>query len=511
MDEAMRYLRSKWETVTLGLLSVLTLLPIAPSFHQVPTTDSSVFIYIGSQILRGRIPYLEVWDHKGPLIYYINALGLWLSGSSRWGIWLLEVLFVAAAVWLIFHILKGSSGRLTALAAGVILLSGLQSVLNDGNFTEEYAMPLQLACVAAFYAGMERPRRSTFFLAGCFAGLCFLLRPNIIVFPVSIAVFLLYEIVARKNTALAPMMWAVVLGGISTVAVTSAYFWLNGALAEMWDAMLRFNFIYTFARSGSRLSALWEGFSLLAVQLILGLLGWWVALRYLRQPEGEKNQAQRGLLAILVIALPLEILITGLPGRDYQHYFISWLPAISLLAGIFFACFLRKVPRQAWSVVAITSLLALHIVFGARDGLAAFWRARGIPPVDFASTPYQTALEYIYSHTEVDEKVLFWGNNLSLQWISGREAPTRFAYQSPLGVAGYVSPQMAADFLSELRANPPRLIIDTTINNDPLQGLASPLNEVPDVMRPIYEYIAENYSDVGTPYRTNWVVYERVR
>lgn len=37
-----------------------------------PGWDSGVFLYFGNGILKGLIPYRDMIDHKGPLIYYTS-------------------------------------------------------------------------------------------------------------------------------------------------------------------------------------------------------------------------------------------------------------------------------------------------------------------------------------------------------------------------------------------------------------------------------------------------------
>ena len=38
-------------------------------FFSYPGRDGGIFLYVGSLILKGRIPYLEVWENKGPLVF----------------------------------------------------------------------------------------------------------------------------------------------------------------------------------------------------------------------------------------------------------------------------------------------------------------------------------------------------------------------------------------------------------------------------------------------------------
>ncbi|MCX6069001.1 MAG: hypothetical protein NT121_25185 [Chloroflexi bacterium] len=76
------------ELLLLLAIVFAVLLPFSPVNSQsVPSRDSGVFLYTGWRVLHGEIPYLQLWDHKPPVIYYLDALGLLLTPESIWGIW----------------------------------------------------------------------------------------------------------------------------------------------------------------------------------------------------------------------------------------------------------------------------------------------------------------------------------------------------------------------------------------------------------------------------------------
>src|SRR5215470_11276925 len=89
-------------------------LSTSPWLRPVLGRDSGVFLYAGSRILAGQVPYRDVWDHKGPLIYYIDALGLLIGHGSRWGVWLLEVGALGAGAGLAYAGLTESLGKWAA-------------------------------------------------------------------------------------------------------------------------------------------------------------------------------------------------------------------------------------------------------------------------------------------------------------------------------------------------------------------------------------------------------------
>jgi len=58
-----------------------------PSYLAPIGRDSGVFLYHGARILAGEVPYRDLWDHKPPGIYYLDAWGSCLAGWAAYGSW----------------------------------------------------------------------------------------------------------------------------------------------------------------------------------------------------------------------------------------------------------------------------------------------------------------------------------------------------------------------------------------------------------------------------------------
>jgi hypothetical protein len=148
-NNPMRYFHGVWYVAQLILLLVVVvtvLSQVAPVYQPIPGRDQGVYLYIGRQILEGKIPYRDVWDHKGPVIYYINALGLFIA-KSVWGIWLLEVVSLFTAALFGYLALRLIFDKATALSCSVLWLVATMPILISGNEVEEYSLPLQFASV----------------------------------------------------------------------------------------------------------------------------------------------------------------------------------------------------------------------------------------------------------------------------------------------------------------------------------------------------------------------------
>ena len=51
--------------------------------------DTCVYLYVGNLIPQGLMPYKDAFDHKGPLLYLMMALGLLIGNVA--GVWVLSI------------------------------------------------------------------------------------------------------------------------------------------------------------------------------------------------------------------------------------------------------------------------------------------------------------------------------------------------------------------------------------------------------------------------------------
>ena len=72
--------------------------------------DVHCFFTVGRGILEGIVPYRDLYEQKGPVLYFLYALAAIVSDSSFWGVFLLEV--VTYGLFLNF------SGRIAAIYLG---------------------------------------------------------------------------------------------------------------------------------------------------------------------------------------------------------------------------------------------------------------------------------------------------------------------------------------------------------------------------------------------------------
>lgn len=460
----MRLLRSYWDKFFLVAATLLALLPAIPANMVWPARDSGVFLYSGWRVQAGAIPYRDFWDHKPPLIYYIDAAGLALSAGTRWGVWSLEVVFLFVAAWLGFKTLKAYFGSACAFLASWIWLIALAPALQGGNLTEEFALPLQFFALYLLAAGLDAGltgKRGM--LLGVAGALAFFLKQTTTGLWVAIPVLWTSDCMRGRafRRWMAELAWTAA-GAAPVNLVVVAFFASHRSLAEAWDAAFAFNLVYS-AGDVTPIARLIHGIQGVS---ILGGAGLWelavlgLGLGLLRViVRGPGDRLRSPLISVAMIDLPVEIVFVSLSGRSNPHYYVSMLPALSVLAGATIWTAARFMGQHyPGNVMRAAAILAA--------GLLA-WSSFAVLKIQtnqLASVPveYPLTASYVDASTPPDATLLVWGDEASINYMASRPSPTRFVYLFPLYQMGYGTKQLIAGFLRSLVQNPPDLIVDTS-------------------------------------------------
>lgn len=516
-----------------GVLIVFAIsITTSPLYQPVPGPDSGVFLYVGQQILDGKMPYKDVWDHKPPAIHYINALGLLVGGGSRWGVWTLEFLALLSAACLGYIVMRRAFGRLPAIFGTAIWVSSLPFLLSGGNFAEEYSLPLQFGSLYLFQLSEKQERFGRFLLlAGVLTAACFLLKQNLIGIGVSIAITIaVTRAVAKEWENMLKRLGVFIVGTASVLAIAVLYFSIEGALGSLLSASFLYNF--DMARNNrdvvdDLIRPLFQGLQNMSYSgaAVMALSGWVAGIAYVRLGDNAKARWDPILLASLVAApIQFGLMIAG-GRRPNDYYFVAWLPTFSILAA-FLAYLLTNRSGTAYRAVgsldkSSTGTLVTTALLIAMSVLPAMRLVGDLRFVGKLRPPNPTAavVEYIRANTHPSDSILVWGSASGVNFLADRRSPTRFVYQFPVY---WESPfgGLFEEFLDELNESKPLLVIDTSSTNinvppiDPEEAeqwarLTKSLWPSPGMQR-FHQYIHSNYRLLGTVGAEGWRVYRTI-
>ena len=474
----MSKLRSALPYVFIFALSLLTLDLANPLFDK-PSRDGGFFLYAGQQILDGKIPYIDFWDSKGPAIFYINALGLWLGSGSRWGVWFVEFIFTFATFLILYRVLSKRWGASAAFFGVTLAGFGLRLALGYGNYTEEYALLFNMIGIYLFLDMLGGERKlSTYIWIGILFGVSFTFRANNIGGFVAIFVAETIYSFIKKNWAEALKVWVASLAGfILPLLLWALYFVSVHAAGDMIYASILFNFSYSSAKERELLS-IFGGFG----KYGLSWYGWFTLLAWLVLAlRALSSFAQKRLSAIevfLVVWFPVEVVLSNLSGRNFTHYYISWILAVAIYSAYVFSEIwqftFKFSSSKEWSDLlrdTAAGLMVLGLLVVYPSIFSRYGETLRLVGDDTRPKVYKdTIASYIQENTQADDLVLTWYPDMRISYMAGRTSPVRYVYY-PLFLEGSLTEEIESSYISDLVSKTPELILDCSRSVDAIPSL----------------------------------------
>ena len=324
------------EYILLGIVAILYILifstTTSPLFGEPFAGDSPMFQTIGKYWAQGSLPYVDLWDSKGPVIFFINALGYFIAGSKT-GIFLIQIisLFISEIyIYKLYNIVfsKKYSLGLTFLTLFIMLLD------YDGNSTEEYLLPLILISfyfivnwINNYYVDNIIDHKLGYaYFYGITFSFCLLTRlTNAVGLCAAVLVIVLTLIVNRKWENLLKNALMFLLGALTLLIPFTAYFLHNGIFYEALYGTLLYNFDYMSGssmlystRSFISVAKIIIGYSYGMVLLLLGLFE--IILWKKRRAAG-----------CIWLAVGMITTIWLLRSNGYLHYGLIAIPYIPII------------------------------------------------------------------------------------------------------------------------------------------------------------------------------------
>jgi 4-amino-4-deoxy-L-arabinose transferase-like glycosyltransferase len=461
--------------------------------------------------LNGDIPYRDVWDHKPPLIYFIDALGLAITPHSLWGIWFLRFIFIFFTLFFLYRLLDQEFGIYAALAGTIILTSGLLTILEKGNVTEEYALLFQALGFLLFVKAWKQnfPIHYSFWI-GLLGGLAFNFKQTTIGIWITYGLFLLAIRLFQRKLTFKDLL-SLLAGWLIPSVVMVIYLAGQNALTDFWEEAFLYNFVYIGTHEGIRrlIPVFIKGFAYLqnGWVLYLSILGWLTGLSYAWVKRKVFTEIHP-LILIVLVNLPIEVILITVSGRSILHYYLTPLPVMAILVGVL----VYTVPFLVEEILHIDSqrirrwvpVVVLAIVILGQVGQVEYYPdyVRILSDNDYAPV-----INYVDQNTTEKDRVLLIGAESVVNFLTRREAPTRYVYQYPLALLGRRS--MFEEYFDQILANKPTLIIDTRGQPHLDQKLYTSMQKRSPIVYEGVKYLGEHYQQVAQ--FDDWIVYRFIQ
>ncbi len=445
-----------YRILALGTITILAFLfSLQCSSHiwktSTSSTDSSVFTYVARVILNGGMPYRDVFDHKGPLIYLFDALGLLIS--EHFGIWLIELITILTGFMIMYKTARLKCSRLISLGILLLSCSVLFKYFQWGNLTEEFAIPFISAGIYIFTDYFLNGHITKLRLIVCgfsFAAVC-LLRVNMI--PVWIVMcigVLVHSIWKHQAKDLIFFLAFFLLGFVILTLPIIVWLAVNNSFEMFIDNYIVFNQQYSsfdtaVAALAARGSVFMAFFNETVVLLAFAL--------QVYQTVKSKN-----FFDILYVAYFLtNMIFLSLSGHLFWHYGMIIVPSLIYP----FANFYSAYHNWKKSSSKVLSLIFLYVVVTLAmpswlSGADSAFQDLAVKDTDQTDADALAIAELVLQNSSPDDQILVCGNWNIIYNICDRFACTKYAYQSPPIT---IDQNIAEDYYREISENLPKVIV----------------------------------------------------
>jgi len=412
-----------WHLLFILLASLLLSLLYIPK-NNIIQGDKDIYRYVGLVIQKGGVPYRDVFDHKPPLIFFLNYAALLMGGD--WGQWIIDTSLALLATGLFFGLCKRHK-----LSFPWVLPLLFNLMLRDWficlvmGMTREYTTVLLLI----FFCVLLGRHRLRYNILGFLAGLIFFMQQDQVF---ALIPFFIYAFLPDKDVI---PFWSRLLrtavGFGAVLLPIILYFAWNNSLIYFWQDAFLFNMTwYTTTLKESffdhlrKLKLIFDQGNYELPVLVSFTLGT-CALFF-------RTGNRRLILAALAAAL-LSIAPEFLGGRDivpnihemsFTHYVLPLSASLPILLFCVFA-FSEEPVLQNWKAQAINGFFVCASLFYiAVQHFVNRQIARGDDGNSLITV-------YLVKHKPGDYQLFSFGNNNYLYINNELEilAPSKWVYQ----------------------------------------------------------------------------------
>ena len=459
--------------LTVVALVLVWVLPFAISPFN---ADEAYYALGGRAIIEGGKLYVDMWDIKPPLVYFLYALPFALVGEHTEAMRIFELLITVLSGATVFLVTNRFFNKRAALfgtglyAFSIASLAGFDGLGEAENFM---VAPLMLAFVLYRTDDTRQDARLAALISGFLLGIAFALKFSAGLFAVGLVIA---ELLLREYStwslrgALGRLAFAA-LGFVTVQVAWVGYLLEIGAWRAFWDIQVNFAIPYNSFRWAP------EGTSY-SRHLLQATSAWLSSAPYLTIPawaalffglvRGPKPAVQ--FLAALGL---ISILTVWVQGKFFHYHWIIVIPFLSVLGGFAFDSLLAVIqPFGAKKTYIAAGLLATGLIiiamphiFQTYDRYGVFFdRVTGKISQSQVEDGYfvefslnRQLVEYIRTYGEPDDTFYIWGFGTPPHFSEDRPLPTRFVTNQGLR-ASWTPQKWRTEFLDSLTRSNPRFI-----------------------------------------------------
>ena len=423
-------------------LGIITWFTLATSVRKgLPLLDASIFEYFGYAMSHGQRMYLELFDHKGPVIFLINYLGYSIGASL--GIKILYIASLMIFFYIGYYISRLFTGIRNSFVVLVITFIIFESFFEGGWGLEGYILPCLTYSLYIFlkYFLEDKINKYEIILSGFSFAVVLFTKANMIgiwlIFSLLVTIKLIYQ---KQFSIFLKYIALFITGSALFIVPLCCFLWFQGSLKEMFYQSVVMNFIYS--KESGYLTVMemikWYMNQVNVLQLNLMIV---IAMIAVWKQYGIKTLFYNGaFIFCLMLAL--------ISKRAYLHYLIVLIPLFIPYISVAINKFMNK---SSLLYFLIFTIGLVFIYWGPIHGIKDRVTNRSI---DYSVNEKEVA-DYIHQHTNEQDRIYSHRLNGIIYLYSERLSSTKFFFVPSLKD----ETPIIDSFKESFKMNPPKYIV----------------------------------------------------
>lgn len=404
--------------------------PLFPNL--LPEIDSSVFQVMGKGLLENKIMYKDLFDHKGPVVYFINAIAFLIN--SNCGLFVVEFIIAYVGTIYVYKTSKIILNKTTSTIISIIYIFMSFKYFEGGNYTEEYA--ITFISMAMYYIikilQSKENKKINWIMIGTTFAITFMIKPTYCtIWAVFGVVQLISSIKDKKITELLKAIVYMIFGTAIIIIPIIIYLIINSAMDSFIDAYFIMNIKYSESTIIEKIKGLLKLFYIYKYTKILVIMA---ISNFIILISKKVNKRTKIFITLFLI---ISTILTGWSPTAYNHYLIQLSPCFIL--EVMFALYIisniikekidyeitNKLPLK---LIFIMPIICLILVIGTNLILLENRMKR----IDSGYKNFRKKVSEIENYINEDDEILVLENNSYYYLIFNKIPNTKYFFQTPI-------------------------------------------------------------------------------
>lgn len=233
--------------------------------------DANAFMTVGKGILSGIVPYRDLFEQKGPYLYFIYAVSAFISNKTFIGVYFLELITMFINLLFVRKIIKLFYKDEIYSFLGILIYcfsAFFVFTFGHGGSAEEFTLPLMFISIYHYIRYLKNKKsdnmdKKLVLLNGIIAGVVFWIKYSLLGFWFIFAATICLIPLFKKDIKTAIINAFIFIGGMILASIPCLiYFAINHAIGDLFNIYLLVN-MTSYASKTSVLLKIWKMFYIL--------------------------------------------------------------------------------------------------------------------------------------------------------------------------------------------------------------------------------------------------------